>query len=96
MGAVPASSPHPPSELAVRVLLDEVSAFLKGESPLVTDLEEQIDFRGNLLLVGTGLGSAWQLRGAGSHQPVLLQFNEGIFLKTSTDSFMKKKKMSRE
>lgn len=89
----------PPSELAIGVLLDEVSAFLKGESPPCDGCRGTNRFQGNLLLAGTGLGSAWQLRGAGSQQPessVLLQFNEGIFLKTSTDSFMKKKKMSRE
>lgn len=61
LGAVPASSPPPPSELAIGVLLDEVSAFLKGESPpLVTDVEEQIDFRGICFWLGLG----WVLPGS--------------------------------
>lgn len=64
------------------------------------DIDEQIDYRENLLLAATGLCSAWQLRRAGSHPPesaALLSFNEGILLNTSlTVSFMKKEKMSRE
>lgn len=43
------------------------------------DIDEQIDYREDLLLAVTGPGSDWQLRSAGSHQPesaALLNLNE--------------------
>lgn len=49
---------------------------------------EQIDYN-DVLLAVSGLGSAWQLRNAGSHGPestALLNFTERMFLNTSTES----------